>query len=364
VTIAGARHEMPAALALAVIPPALAWSTALAMTGAAVALRIGIRVRRAPILRPSRALFAAPGELAPVCTLISDTHVVAPGRVPCELEQDPAQWPRAALPSHHSLVHALRRVLRHIAKHAPPTVVWCGDEVDTGDDAEWTEWLRVVESVPGLVHRLLPGNHDICFNRPFEHDVALTRRALRERAFRDHADELGGFPLFDTIATERGPVTIVLLDSCRHPSTHVLSNAVGHFGEAQLASLARGLASVRGPLLVAAHHHVWRDERFLQPEAWFETAIDADELVAILAAYRGRGERNRVLVVHGHRHILGAGRVGVEGRELEILALPSTTFGDKSRGALDGILRYVIAGLRDDGTWGVTLHAVGEHAAD
>jgi hypothetical protein len=163
----------------------------------------------------------------------------------------------------------------------------------------------------------------------------------------------------------------------------VLSNAVGHFGEAQLASLARGLASVRGPLLVAAHHHVWRDERFLQPEAWFETAIDADELVAILSAYRGRGERNRVLVVHGHRHILGAGRVGEEGRELEILALPSTTLGDKSGegptrsaaeggaevndksgGALDGILRYAVAGLRADGTWGVTLHAVGEHAVD
>lgn len=350
-TLAG----VPRALAPVMVPGVLAWSTLLATTGAVAAARIGWRVRRAPVLRPSTAIFTDPSELAAVCTLVSDTHLVAPGRTPCELEEDPAQWPQPQLPTRYSLTVALRRVLRHVAKHAPSTVLWCGDQVDTGDDAEWAAWTEVVDSVPGLSHRLLPGNHDICFNRPFAHDFALTRRALRERAFADHA--LADFPLFDTIVSERGPVTTVLLDSCRLRSTHVLSNAVGEFGGAQLAELERLLAHVRGPLLVATHHHVWRDEHFLRPETWFETALDADDLVSIVSAYRRRAARNHVLVVHGHRHILGAGSAG----EIEIVALPSTTLGDKPRGVLDATLRYAIAGLRADGSWGVALREVGAH---
>jgi hypothetical protein len=254
---------------------------------------------------------------------------------------------------------ALRRVLRHIAKHAPSTVLWCGDQVDTGDDAEWKAWTEVVDSVPGLSNRVLPGNHDICFNRPFDHDFALTRRAARERAFADHA--VAGFPLFDTIVSERGPITTVMLDSCRHPSTHVLSNAVGEFGKVALCVLERALARVRGPLLVATHHHVWRDEHFLRPESWFETAIDAHELVTILSSYRRRAAQNHVLVVHGHRHILGAGSAGEPGHEIQIVALPSTTLGDKPQGVLDTTLRYAIAGLRADGTWGVAIREVGAH---
>jgi len=358
-TIAGARAGLPPVLALSAIPSALLWGAALATTGGAQALRIGVRVRRVPVLRPSRAIFVDAHELAPVCTLISDTHLVAPGRTPCELEEDRAQWPYPTLPTRHSIIGALRRVLRHVAKHAPSTVLWCGDEVDTGDDAEWDAWAEVVDSVPGLSHRLLPGNHDICFNRPFEHDFALTRRALRERAFGDRAGALNTFPLFDTIASARGQVTTVLLDSCRHPSTHVLSNAVGWFGAAQLAELERTLQRVRGPLLVATHHHVWRDARFLQPETWYETAIDADLLVAILARYRARGPRNHVLVCHGHRHIAGAGTVGDPA--IQIVALPSTTLGDKPDGLLDAVLRYSIAGIRADGTWGVAVREVGVH---
>lgn len=355
-TIAGARSALHPMLAVAAIPSALAWSAALATTGAAEALRIGVRVRRVPVLRPSRAIYATLDELAPVCTLISDTHLVAPGRTPCELEEDRGQWPYPMLPTRHTLIAALRKVLRHVAKHAPSTVLWCGDEVDSGDDAEWDAWTEVVDSVPGLSHRLIPGNHDISFNRPFEHDFALTRRALRERAFRDHA--LAPFPLVDTIASARGQVTTVLLDSCRHPSTHVLSNAVGSFGTAQLAELERVLGRVRGPLLVATHHHVWRDARFLQPETWYETAIDADLLVAILARYRARDPRNHVLVCHGHRHIAGAGTVG---EDIHVVALPSTTLGDKPEGKLDAVLRYTIAGIRSDGSWGVAVREVGVH---
>jgi hypothetical protein len=102
------------------------------------------------------------------------------------------------------------------------------------------------------------------------------------------------------------------------------------------------------------HHHPWRDARF-QPEQWFNTAVDADRLVAILGAYRRAG--NPVLVCHGHRHAMTAGIIG---DDIAVVGLPSSTLGDKSGGhgpedVLDGVLRYGVAGLRRDGGWGVAL---------
>jgi hypothetical protein len=343
----------PRPLALALAPAIALWSGALAAAGALVALRVGTRVRRAPVLRAGRDVLADADELAPVCTLVSDCHLVAPGRVPAELAIDPAQWPGTA-PGCDELAARLLRVLRDIRERAPSTVLWCGDEVDSGDPREWRQWRAVVDAVPGLSHRLVPGNHDICFNRPFDEDYSLARRAVRERAFQQHAGPLADFPIADAIITDRGPATVVLLDSCQHRSRHVLSNAIGYHGDVQLAELARLLVHVRGPLLVVTHHHVWRHKRFDSPEDWYDTAIDADRLLAVLEAYRMRGRKNHVLVCHGHRHALASGMVG----QIAVVGLPSTTLGDKSTGVLDTIARYAIAGLRRDGTWGVALRDV------
>ncbi|HEY4176395.1 MAG TPA: metallophosphoesterase [Kofleriaceae bacterium] len=329
-------------------------------TGARIAVEIGRRVRHAPILRPNRELLARPDDLAPVCTLVSDTHLCVDGSVPVELPLDPGQWPYHELPSAAEIADGLRRILAHIRVHAAHTVLWCGDEVDSGDAAEWASWRSVVESVPGLAHRLVPGNHDICFNRPFDEDSTLARRAVRERAYQEHAGRLADFPIVDTIITDVGPANVVLLDSCRHRSTHVLSNAVGKCGDDQLDELARLLSTMQGPLLVVMHHHPWRDESFLEPDAWYNTAVDADRLTALLGAYRRRGRANQVMVCHGHRHAMTAGNVGHPSGEIAIVGLPSSTLGDKSvTGQLDARLRYGVAGLRRDGSWGLALHDVG-----
>ena len=328
--------------------------------GAADAFRIGRQVRNAPVLRPLPSLVARGEELVPVCTLISDTHVVADAQRPCELVADPSQWPLRDAPTSEVIAAGLARVLAHVVAHGPHTVIWCGDEVDTGEPAEWRAWRQVVDAAPRLMHRLVPGNHDVCFNRPFDADYTLARRARREDAYQAHAGRLADFPIVDTLITDAGPATLVLLDSCRHRSTHILSNAVGKFGADQLAELARILDAVSGPVLCISHHHVWRDAHFLQPEAWYNTVVDADQLVAVLGAYRRRAPRNQVLVCHGHRHALTAGVVGDRDAPIEVVGLPSTTLGDKSiTGILDGILRYGVAGLRRDGTWAVALRAVG-----
>ena len=334
-----------------------------AAMGAAAAIRIGRQVRNAPVLRSRPALLARPDEIVPVCTLVSDTHVIAPGHVPCELEADPGQWPWRAMPTSEAIASGLDRVLVHARQHGPHTVIWCGDEVDTGDPAEWRQWRQVVDGVPRLMHRMVPGNHDICFNRPHDADYTLARRAARENAYQDHAGRLADFPVVDTLITGAGAVTLVLLDSCRHRSTHILSNAVGKFDDGQLDELEHILDLVAGPVLCISHHHVWRDAQFLQPDAWYNTVVDADRLAAILGDYRQRAAGNHVLVCHGHRHALSAGVIGEPGAELAVVGLPSTTLGDKSTsGMLDGVLRYAVAGLRGDGSWAVALRSVGELA--
>ncbi len=354
------RLRGPAALVRLTASYVARASFAQVASGAMSALRIGLQVRRAPVLRPCPALLAHASELAPVCSLVSDTHLVAPARIPAELTIDPGQWRWRELPTGRDLAAGLRRVLADIHLRGPRTVLWCGDEVDSGALGEWAAWLDVVESAPRLTHRLVPGNHDICFNAPFDEDVTLVRRALRETAFQAHAGRLADFPMVDTMITDVGPANVVLLDSCRLRSTHVLSNAIGQLGDDQLGELERLLARMRGPLLCITHHHVWRDHEFMDPEAWFNTTMDADRLVAILSAYRRKHATNHVLVCHGHRHAMTAGVVGERDAEIAIVGLPSTTLGDKSiTGTLDGILRYGIAGLRRSGEWGVAMQDVG-----
>ena len=322
-----------------------------------MALHVGLRAQRAPVLRPTADLLVDARELEAVCSLVSDTHLVASRRSPCELEHEPEQWPWGAMPMEDDLAQGLVRLLEHLARHAPRTVVWCGDEVDTGDPAEWRLWNAAVQAVPGLAHRLVPGNHDICFNRPFDQDYDLAQRARRERAFQQHAGRLADFPMFDTIVGDAGPATIVLLDSCRHRSTHVLSNAVGLFGDDQLAELARVLDKTRGPVLCIAHHHVWRDHKLVQVEDLYNVAIDAEQLVDILDAYRARDRENHVMICHGHRHCLTTGLVG---GGIAVVGMPSSTLGDKAAtGRLDGIMRYAVAGLRSNRTWAIAIHEVG-----
>jgi hypothetical protein len=332
---------------------------ALAPPAIATAWGVGVSVRRAPVLRRRGDLLVALDELDPVCSLISDTHVTGRGRVPTELALYPEQWPGRTLPTSRDLTARLQRVLEHALRTGPRTVVWCGDEVDTGHLDEWIAWRAALAATPGLTHHIVPGNHDICFNRPFDEDYTLARRAAREEAFQAHGPRLADYPLVDTIAGDCGIVTVLLLDSCKHPSVHVLSNAIGRFGEAQLDEVERILADRTGPLLCITHHHVWRSDRFFDVEEWFNTAVDSDRLARILFAYRARTPRNQVLVCHGHRHIAAAGEIGDGDVAIDVMGLPSTTLGDKPDGVhLDGVVRHAVCGLRPDGRWGVALVAV------
>jgi hypothetical protein len=356
---AEAFAALPLPAALATLPATALWSTVATARALATAIHVGHRVRSAPVLHPQRGLIVALDRLAPLCSLISDTHVTAGAKIPCELEIDPGQWPFRDVPATADLTRGIRDLLAHVHDHAPRTVIWCGDEVDTGSPAEWVRWRAAVAQVQGLAHRLVPGNHDVCFNQPFDEDYTLVKRAERERAFQAHGERLADYPVVDTIVSDHGTATVLLLDSCKHRSTHVLSNAIGLYGDVQLGEIERVLAHRSGPVLVISHHHVWRDHKFLQPDEWYNTAVDADQLARILFAYRARQARNRVLVCHGHRHAMTTGTLRDGKHTIEVAGLPSSTLGDKSRdGVLDGTMRYTVAGLLPDGSWGIAPIAV------
>jgi hypothetical protein len=362
--LVGAFSALPVPVALVVAPWLSAGSAVLRASALVSALRIAWRVRTAPVLEPRADLSCAAAALAPVCALITDTHVTADGHSPVELDEDPRQWPSDDLPTTAALCTGLRRVLTRIHRNGPRTVIWCGDVVDTGSSTEWAHWQAVVDTVPGLAHRVVPGNHDVCFNRPFDEDYSLARRAERERAFQQHGDRLADFPIVDTIVGDFGSATLLLLDSCKHRSTHILSNAIGKFGQVQLDEVERALATRTGPVLCISHHHVWRDASFMQPDEWYNTTVDADRLVRILLAYRRRSPRNHVLVCHGHRHALVTGSITDGDVSIDVVGMPSSTLGDKAnRPTLDGITRFAVAGMRADGSWGIAFVAVGELVA-
>jgi hypothetical protein len=122
----------------------------------------------------------------------------------------------------------------------------------------------------------------------------------------------------------------------------------------QLVTLSGSYVLHRPAMAVVGAAPLFAFAAIARPETWYETAIDADGLIDILAVYRARAAGNHVLVCHGHRHIRTAGLAG----GIPIVALPSTTLGDKPNGALDAVLRYAIAGLRADGSWGIAIREV------
>jgi len=150
----------------------------------------------------------------------------------------------------------------------------------------------------------------------------------------------------DTLITGAGAATLVLLDSCRHRSTHILSNAVGKFDDDQLDE-ARAHPR-HGRRAAALHLAPPRVARCAVPPArrLVQRRGRRRQARRDPRDYRQRAASNHVLVCHGHRHALSAGMIGERGAEIAVVGLPSTTLGDKS---IDGMLDGCACATRSPG---------------
>lgn len=269
----------------------------------------------------------------------------------------------------------LASVLRAASAQSPLAIAVTGDITDSGEEGEWRRvaevWNREFPHRGSPPLWVVPGNHDISFNRGEKPDPSGFARMDRE-FFYHYAEsvatgyELTGsieqFPRVGRIEGQDTAINVVSLNSCNYNSHFILSNAIGKLGSDQLTLLGEQLKNLRGPLLVLLHHHL-----AIQPErltlshpvdSALELAklpVDALELTHILLGY---AKSNDVLVLHGHQH--ENLRFYVEdksGTRVHIFGLASSTMGcvqfneTSGRHALDGVMRIGLVGWNPDTGW-------------
>ena len=315
--------------------------------------------------------FDAPNPSARIWRVahLSDVHVVGE-RYGFRIESG-----RAGPCGNGRLVCAMERLATLHAVEPLDLVLISGDMTDAGISAEWAEFLDIVEAHPDLARRalILPGNHDVNIvdrtnparlDLPFSPVKTLRKmRALsaiaavqggrarvasfegetpgpalavaiepRRDALETFADT-GGlrpsarlarlwndlFPLILPPAEEDG-LGVALLDS-NADTNFSFTNALGIITAAQALRLTAALdAHPKARWIVALHHHL--AEYPMPVDAFSERVgtalINGSWFLRVLKPFA-----ERVVVMHGHRHIDWIGACG----RLRIISAPSPVMG-------------------------------------
>ena len=312
---------------------------------------------------------AGPGDRVWRVAHLSDVHVVGE-RYGFRVESG-----RAGPRGNERLVRAMERLAALHAVEPLDLVLISGDMTDAGIAAEWAEFLDILEAHPDLARRalILPGNHDVNIvdrsnparlDLPFSPVKTLRKmRALsaiaavqgerarlasfegatpgpalaaalepQRQALEAFADA-GGlrpsarlarlwddlFPLIVPPAEEDG-LGVALLDS-NADTNFSFTNALGLIAAGQAQRLTGALdAHPKARWIVALHHHL--AEYPMPVEAFSERVgtalINGSWFLRVLKPYA-----ERVVVMHGHRHIDWIGACG----RLKIISAPSPVMG-------------------------------------
>jgi len=249
-------------------------------------------------------------------------------------------------------VHS-ERVLRTLAadlqQAAPDHIVVTGDIINIALPGEYTQaatWLRSLGS-PDRVS-VIPGNHDAYVPMPWERSIGLwadfmtgsaSNDARRESPARSDAD----FPF----VRRRGPLAIVgVSTACPMPPFH----ACGRAGQRQLDALRARLVELEsdGMFRVVLIHHPPFEARGRRRDR----LVDSAAFRAVIA------EVGAELVLHGHTHRAGLGKLPTPSGAVPVIGVPSASAKVDHHGKGHG--QYHLYCIERDGNrWRVNVEVRG-----
>ena len=299
---------------------------------------------------------------------LSDLHVVGE-RYGFRIESG-----RAGPRGNERFEQVLSRLAVIHAAHAVDLVLVSGDMTDAGRATEWAEFLETVAHYPALAERMivLPGNHDVNIvdranparlDLPFSPgkrlrqmrtlsamaavqgdrvqivDGAAHRSLTLNQALAPHRARIAGFTdngglrraaglghLFDDqfpMVLPPGPeggLGVAILNS--NADTHFsFTNALGLVSVEQTHRLAAAInAFPESSWIVALHHHLLE---YPGPVAALSQRIGTALINGSWFVRKLRPFADRIVVMHGHRHIDWIGSCGA----LRIVSAPSPVMG-------------------------------------
>ncbi len=214
----------------------------------------------------------------------------------------------------------LERLLVDLQASAPDHIAVTGDLTNISLPQEFSAaaaWLKRLGPVENV--SVIPGNHDAYVDQPFDQSIGLWRQNMAGLMPGDPAAlQAAEHPVASAddfpYVRQRGPIALI------GASTAVPTlpfSAAGELGEAQLARLAGileqlGQAGLFRVLLI--HHPPY--------VAYGGRRKSLRDHVALRAVLRDKGVE---LVLHGHTHMAGLGKVDTPAGHAPVIGVPSAS---------------------------------------
>lgn len=222
-------------------------------------------------------------------------------------------WSRNRVHFHRPEV--LKLLVDDLKAQAPDHTTITGDLINISLPAEFAaaaDWLKTVGSPDKVT--IIPGNHDAYVDIPWEQSLALWAPYMRGTRQADETESLpthsGDFPFVRRL----GPIALVGTSTAVPMPLFV---AAGRLGENQLARLRDQLKQLGNEGLfrvVLIHHPPFGGGAYKR-----RSLLDAKAFQDVLA------DAGAELVLHGHTHVSGLGRIASPKGPIPVIGVPSAS---------------------------------------
>lgn len=222
-------------------------------------------------------------------------------------------WSQKRVKIHQPAV--LKLLVDDLKRHAPDHTAITGDLINISLPQEFAaaaEWLETVGTADKVT--IIPGNHDAYVPVPWDQSLALWAPYMRGTRSADSAETLpvsaDDFPFVRRL----GPIALIGTSTAVPMPPFI---AAGRLGEAQLARLRDHLrlSGDEGLFrIVLIHHPPFGGGAYKR-----KSLLDATGFQAILA------DVGAELVLHGHTHVSGLGRIRSPQGPIPVIGVPSAS---------------------------------------